>query len=198
MSKSIKIVKEYPFSKVGLNEVVGLKDAMTQVLIPVIDSLKNLIYWQDKIEFTSSEYTARDGFIPYASNCGGLELTLIIPKCEEYDFGFLEFGDCEECQNTTKLDRDGCTERCGYKGQDCSSESEGCLDAKLRIWLKFEGIDGGIMGFYLVMSGGNGDAPYFREKYSSTYFESEFTAKSIAEFKIKAKQHIAKLLKVMA
>ncbi len=85
-----------------------------------------------------------------------------------------------------------------YDSQRDSEDSDGHNDAKLRIWLKFEGIsDEGVMKFYLVLSGGNRDAPYFREKYSTTVFESDFEAKSLAGFKKKAKSEIAKLIKAM-
>jgi hypothetical protein len=179
----IKIVKEYSFSKVGINEVVGLKDAMARVVVPIVDHLKQGIYWDDGLGFEESEYRSRDGFMAYSHNCGGLELCTIIPKCEEYDFGFLEFGECDT--------PDDCVDNCV-----CSSD-EGHLDAKLRVWLKFEGISDGVMSFYLVLSGGNGDAPYFREKYSATYFEESFEAKSLLEFETNARGAISRLIAAM-
>lgn len=184
--------------KVGLNEVVGLERAVRIVLKPVQEFLKKEIYWDD-CEFKQSEYRSRDGFIPYSDNCGGLELRVIIPKCHESDFQFLDFGDCEECQELFKKHADDKNDpkMCGRKGEDCSYDSEGYLDAKLRVWLKFEGLSEGVMSFYLVLSGGNNDAPYFRESRSALYFESEFKAKTLTEFKKKAKKHIAKLIKKM-
>jgi hypothetical protein len=179
--------------KIGLDEIEGLKDAMAEVLKPLVDHLKDKIYWND-LELQSSEYKSRDGFSPYSHNCGGLDLTVVIPKCEEYDFSYLGFGECDECTAETQ---------CGYNGQECGADGEGHLDAKLRVWLKFEGLEtdangeNGVMSFYLVLSGGNEDAPYFREKYSSTYFESDFQAASISSFKKKAAKHIAKLIKLM-
>ena len=47
------------------------------------------------------------------------------------------------------------------------------------------------------MSGGNGDAPYFREKYLSTLFEAEFSCKSPAGLKRAAAPHIKKLMKLI-
>jgi hypothetical protein len=185
----LKITKQYSFGKIGVNEIEGLKDAMHGAMTPVLDLIKSKIYWNDDLELDDSEYKSRDGFIPYRSNCGGVELTLIIPKCEEYEFGFLEFGQC---------DPEYCTCHTGNNDQGCELDIDGHNDAKLRVWLKFEGIDdSGVMSFYLVLSGGNGDAPYFRESSSSTYFETEFTCKSIKSFKTKAKTAIAKLLKIM-
>jgi len=169
--------------KIGLDEIQGLEKAMTEVLNPVLESVTDRVYWSDDLKFESTEYRSRDGFMAYSSNCGGMELLVIVPKCEEYSFKFLEFGECDD-------------KECDHE-QECGYESEGHLDAKLRVWLKLEPMTGDTMNFYLVLSGGNGDAPYFREKASSTYFESEFSAKTIAEFKKKAKSEIAKLLKVI-
>lgn len=184
----LKLKKTYEFEKIGLNEVIGLKVAMEEVLQPIVNHLERSIHWIDDLKFSETEYRSRDGFIPYESNCGGMELCEIIPKCEEYNFSFLEFGECDECNGETQ---------CGYEGMECAGDSEGHNDAKLRVWLKFEGIENGIMSFYLVLSGGNGDAPYFREKSSTTYFESEFKACSLEAFKRIATGHVAELLKVM-
>jgi hypothetical protein len=187
--------------KIGLDEINGLEKAMTDVLKPVLEHIQDRVYWDNPLKFEPSEYLSRDGFIPHRSNCGGMELVVIVPKCEEHDFSFLGFGDCGYCEELAvknELNSHGEIAACGYGGQECSSDSEGHLDAKLRVWLKLEPLDeNGVMHFYLVLSGGNGDAPYFREKASSTYFESEFEAKSIAEFKRVAAKHIAKLIKVM-
>jgi len=184
----LKITKEYSFSKVGVNEVKGLLPAMTLVVSPIVKHLKQSIYWDDNLGFEQSEYKSRDGFIPYSHNCGGLELCTVIPSCESYSFPFLEFGEWDGTHYCDGKDKDNC---------NCSDDSDGHYDAKLRVWLKFEGIENGIMSFYLVLSGGNGDAPYFREKYSSTYFESSFEAKTLSEFKRLAKREIAKLIKAM-
>lgn len=194
---SITINKEYPFSKVGLNEVEGLTEVLTQALAPIETKLRESIYWHDKTTMIEPvEYKSRDGFIPHSHNCGGLAIDLVLPKCEEYEFGFLEFGECDECgTEALGLDRYGAPKQCGYNGDECASESNGHLDAHLRIWLKFEGIDAdGLMEFYLVMSGGNGDAPYFREKYQPVLFETSFTAKSLAGVKRQASIAVKKLL----
>jgi hypothetical protein len=171
--------------KVGINEIEGLTDAMTKALIPIQNLVKERVYWNDA-EICQTEYIGRDGFIPYSHNHGGVEISLVIPKCESYEFDFLEFGECDECDGE---------KQCGYKKQECGSESEGHLDAKLRIWLKFEGIDNNEMHFYLYLGGGNGDAPYFRTKHEKTIFETEFTAKTISSFKLEAKKQVEKLLK---
>jgi hypothetical protein len=157
--------------KVGVNEVEGLLAAMKKVMEPVQSALQENIYWSD-VEMTEAEYTGRDGFIPYSDNCGGVIISEVIPECESLNFDFLEFGESEE--------------------ED--EENDGQLDAALRIWLKFEGFDGGVMKFYLVMSGGNQDAPYFRLKYQPVIFETDFTAKSISGFKLRAAAAISSLI----
>jgi hypothetical protein len=179
--------------KVGVNEIEGLADAMRNALAPVSEFLKGKVYWDD-CTVEPTEYKSRDGFIPYTDNCGGFEISLVIPKCESCEFDFLEFGECDECGKET--DSDGHLMQCGYEGQECASDNEGHLDAHLRVWLKFEGLsDDGTMEFYLTCHGGNGDAPYFRTKYSVDIFETEFTAKSIAGVSRQAKIAVAKLLK---
>jgi hypothetical protein len=185
MKNKIKILDTESY-KIGLNEIEGLKKTLREVVKPIQDALKNKIYWNECI-FEESDYLGRDGFIPYSHNCGGLEFTAIIPKCEEYDFNFLEFGEHDEDCNLNK------------KGEECTcGEHDGHLDAKLRVWLKFEGLDeSNKLNFYLVLSGGNGDAPYFREKYSSTIFEADFTASSVKGVKRAASKHVKALLKTL-
>lgn len=187
-SNAIKILNTDSY-KIGINEIEGLKDAMTQVLKPIQDHIDSEVYW-GPYKFEESEYKSRDGFIPYSSNYGGLELTVYIPKCESYDFPYVEFGECDECNGETQ---------CGYHGQECASEGEGHLDAKLRIWLKFEGYneETGELSFYLYVGGGNGDAPYFRSKYETDIFEAEFSAKSIKGISRAASKHVKALLKVI-
>ena len=171
--------------KIGLNEVKGLERAMRDVLKPVQAELSKSIYWND-VGLEQVEYISRDGFIAYSSNCGGLRILEIIPKCEEYSFDYLEFGEHDDDCDLNKPEGD-CT--CG--------EDDGFLDAKLEIFLKFEGIDEkGTMSFYLVLHGGNQDAPYFGQ--STDIFETEFKARNIAEFRTKAKKAITKLLKVIS
>lgn len=180
----LKINREYSFSKIGIDEVDGLKCAMKDVMQPILDAVNEHIYWT-KAEFNESEYKSRDGFIPYSDNCGGIEITTVIPSCERDNFEYLVFGECDD-------------EECDHE-QECVVECEGRLDAKLRVWLKFEGLnEQNKMQFYLYLGGGNGDEPYFRTKYEATVFESEFQAKTIAEFKREAKKHVTKLLEIMS
>lgn len=190
----MRILKQYPFSKVGLNEIQGLKPAMLRAVKPIQAWLKESIYW-DLCEPAESEYNSRDGFIPHSHNCGGLEFSVIIPSCERYEFDFLEFGECDECGKDTKA---GDPLQCGYQGQECDSESEGHLDAKLRIWFKFEGLEDGTMTFWLYAGGGNGDAPYFRTQYETDLFEASFTAKTLTEFKIQAARAVKRMIKELS
>lgn len=174
----LKIKKEYEFEKTGMNEVVGLEKTLQKVLKPIQKALQDKIYW-DTVSTRVTEYKSRDGFIAHSHNHGGLELCYIIPKCEEYSWNTIEFGEYET-------------------DQDAENDNEGHYDAKIRIWLKFEGIDdAGYMQFYLVMSGGNNDAPYFREAHSGTYFGAEFKSKTLKGIDLVAKKHINKLLKLI-
>lgn len=184
----LEITKEYPFSKVGINEVKGLKAVMLDLMKPVQVWLTNSIYWSE-CKPCESEYKSRDGFIPYSHNCGGIEFSEIIPSCEEYNFSFLEFGQCDpEYCDCHKPDSSG----------ECSLDIDGHKDAKLRVWLKFEGInDQGEMEFYLYLGGGNGDAPYFRTKYEATIYETSFTVKSLAGLKRRGAAEIQKMLKAV-
>lgn len=182
--------------KIGINEVLGLKNRMFKILKPVQKAIKDKAYW-NSVSIEESEYLRRDGFIPHSHNCGGLEIQLVVPKCEEYDFGFLEFGECDICGTPECVDKNGESIQCGYEGEECASECDGHLDAKLRVWFKFEGIENGKMNFYLYMGGGNGDAPYFRVRSETTIFEAEFSAKTLAELEQKSKRHIKKLLKTI-
>jgi hypothetical protein len=170
--------------KIGVDEIEGLKAAMIEVMKPVQASIKRRTYWSD-VELEEAEYKSRDGFIPHSHNCGGIQLDEVIPKCEESNFDFLEFGECDD-------------EECNHE-QECGYESEGHLDAKLRIWLKFEGYDEetGELSFWLYCGGGNGDAPYFRTQYETDIFEASFTCKSVAGLKRAAAKHVNALLKVI-
>lgn len=181
--------------KTGINEVKGLAKALETLLKPIQKHLKEHSYWNDcAIEHT--EYLRRDGFIPHSHNCGGQQIYLVIPKCESYEFDFLEFGECDVCGTAECVNEAGEPIQCGYEGQECASESDGHLDAALRIWLKFEGFDDkGKMQFFLYAGGGNGDAPYFRTHAEVDLFESSFTAKNLTELKTKGRKHIQKLLK---
>lgn len=181
---ALKIKKEFHFSKVGMNEVEGLKEVMQALMVPLQTRLKEDVYWND-CALEEAEYKGRDGFIPHSHNCGGFQINVVIPKCEEYDFSYLEFGECDD-------------EEC-IKNHDshCSYEEEGHLDASLEIWLKFEGIneETGELKFYLVLSGGDHDAPYFRN--TPVIFETEFSAKTLAGVKLFGERKIKKLMNVM-
>lgn len=172
--------------KVGLNEIQGLEAIMREIITPVETELKDRVYWND-CQFEQAEYKSRDGFIAHTHNCGGLELWITVPKCEEYNFPFLEFGECDDAE--CECCQDG----------ECSYEIDGHLDAALRIFFKFEGIDQetGEMEFYLCASGGNGDAPYFRTKYQADLFETEFTCKSVEGLKRQGNAAVKKLLKLI-
>lgn len=165
--------------KLGMNEVVGLKAALTEVFEPVRDVLRNKAYWEDELQPNDLEYKSRDGFIAHSHNCGGLELSLHVPECESSNWSCLEFGEHDE----------NC---CSDSG--CNNDGE--LDAYLRIILKFEGINAdGEMEFYINASGGNNDAPYFRVSELPDLFEASFTAKSVAGIKRAASKHIKALIK---
>lgn len=182
----LKINKEYSFSKVGVNEVEGLKDVMIEAIKPIQQAIQEHKYWGE-VELRETEYNSRDGFIAYGHNCGGIEISEIIPECERYNFEYIAFGECDDEECIANHDN------------GCSYGDEGHLDAKLRVWLKFEGLnENDEMEFYLYLGGGNGDAPYFRTKDEATVFESQFTVKSLAEFKRVARMHVSKLLKKMA
>lgn len=168
--------------KVGVDEVVGLKDAMQNVMQPILNVIREKAYWDSRLEFDVMEYKSRDGFIPYSSNCGGVVIALHVPECEQYDWGFLEFGEMTE-EYTRNEDR---------------WENEGELDAYLRIILKFEGIgNDGNMSFYINVSGGNNDAPYFRINQLPDLYEGEFTCKSIAGLKRRSAKHVRAILKLV-
>jgi hypothetical protein len=172
-----------------MHEIGHLAATLRELMVPVQEHLKEHVYWND-CAIEDTEYKSRDGFIPYAHNCGGIEVSLVIPKCEEYSFPYLEFGECDECKPDDKGNG-----YCGYGGQECTFEGDGHLDAKLRVWLKFEGLEGGVMKFWLYAGGGNGDAPYFRTKYEHDIFKLDFEAKTIAGVRREGAKAIAKLLK---
>lgn len=177
--------------KYGLDEMPSLKSEMIRSLNPIKKILEDRIYWTDSINLKNVEYKGRDGFIPYKDNCGGIEIMQIIPMCELHKFNFIPRTECDysftgcQCENTCVCDKEHeCDEHC---------------DHKLRIWFKFEGLDNKGNGqFWLYCGGGNGDAPYFRVKHEEDIFEHSFKAKNVADFKIKAKKAVSKLLKVMS
>jgi hypothetical protein len=169
--------------KVGVDEVKGLKAAMLEAMQPIKSFLADRMYWTDDgPKLREAEYKSRDGFIAHSHNCGGIQIFEVIPDCEQYDFSFLEFGECDT--------PDECAD-------ECLCSCEGHLDASLQVFLKFEGIDSetGELGFYLILHGGNNDAPYFRS--STNIFETEFTASSVADFKNKVRPRIQALINAM-
>jgi hypothetical protein len=178
---SLKIKKEFHFSKVGVDEIEGLKPLMLELMRPLQAKVKEHVYWND-CALTEAPYKSCDGFIPHSYNCGGIQLDLVIPKCEEYEFSFLEFGECDDAECIANHEH------------HCSYEDEGHLDAGLSVWFKFEGYnqETGELKFYLVLSGGNSDAPYFRSM--PTIFETEFTAKTLAGVRLFGERAIKKLI----
>jgi len=194
MKQQIKIEQGSSY-KVGMDEIPGLEAAMREAFKPVVEHLQDLAYWNRETDAEKSEYKRRDGFIPHSHNCGGLEWSTVVPSCVKYEFDFLEFGECDECGKADEYPEGD--HQCGYKGFECAYESEGHLDAKLRVWFKFEGLEDGTLKFYLYAGGGNGDAPYFRTKYETDLFEASFEAKSLAGIQRTASKHIKALLKVL-
>jgi hypothetical protein len=187
--KSLKIDMSDSY-KCGVDEVAGLKRAMGEAMLPVLKHLNALESWSGDgwFKFSEAEYKSRDGFRANSSNCGGVLIESVIPKCGEYDFDFLEFGEYSE-REPGQSDED-------YDSQRDSEECDGHLDAALRIWFKFEGFsDEGKMQFYVNASGGNGDAPYFRTQHLTDFFEASFECKTLAELKRKAAPVMRKLIK---
>lgn len=183
--------------KIGLDEVVGLETAMREALKPLSDLIQDKAYWTDSKHLVeTAEYKSRDGFIPHSHNCGGLMISLVVPKCESYSWGFLEFGECDGCDETG-TECTGDDEKFPDHGGECGSDSEGHLDAALRIFFKFEGLTDGVLSFYLNISGGNGDAPYFRSKHLADIFEAEFECKSVEGIKRAAARHIKAAIKAV-
>lgn len=170
--------------KIGLDEIEGLTPILNNLFKPLLNEISEHTYWIDNLteHLDESEYKSRDGFMAYDHNCGGLDLTLVLPKCEMYSFEYVDFGECWEPDDSDMEDHE-CDEHC---------------DAKLRIWLKFEGLDeAGTLNFYLYMGGGNGDAPYFRVKDEQTYFETQFEAKTLNQVTKNGKKAVNKLLKLI-
>lgn len=201
MAKNSKIQIEMNGSyKLGMNEVIGLKEAMAEAFKPIKELLKDKAYWNEELDFEDLEYKSRDGFIPHSHNCGGIELAMHVPRCEQYEFGFLEFGECDGCNKD-------CTRCLGsiddpkdeeYNHGECAMDTDQLLDAYLRIIFKFEGInEDGELEFYINACGGNGDAPYFRIQHLTDVFEASFTCKSVKGLKRAASKHIKALIKAM-
>lgn len=175
--------------KIGMNEIEGLKESIEEALEPLKKVLKDKIYWGDKVEFESAEYLRRDGFIPHSHNYGGLQFYTVIPDCEASEWPFLEFGE------VTDEDLEDCSNEDEEESYRESLSSGGHLDAALNIWFKFEGLnkETNEMTFYLVASGGNNDAPYFRDL--PTLYESEFKATTLEQVKAEGKKQVLKMIK---
>jgi hypothetical protein len=186
--KSIQLTPQSHESyEIGVDEIVGLKKAMAEVMLPVIQTIKDKAYWNDDV-LSWAEYKRRDGFIPHPHNLGGLEIRLVVPDCEQYEFSFLEFGEWDGEHVSDCTDHETC---------ECMYANDGEYDASLRVWLKLESIDDGTLKFWLYMGGGNGDAPYFRSKYETDIFEASFECKSVAGLKRAANKHVKALLEVI-
>lgn len=180
--------------KLGMNEVVGLREAMIKAFKPIVDALQEKTYWHENLKSEDAEYTSRDGFIANSDNRGGLIIDLVLPSCERMSFDHLvEFGECDGCND----DCSACTSQPNSSGE-CMAEVENYLDARLRIWFKFEGVtDDGKLQFYINACGGNGDAPYFRIENLTDLFEASFTASSLEGIQRASAKHINKLTKLI-
>ena len=184
MKPLIQIIPDQNSYKVGIDETLGLRQVMLDLMQPIQSAIKENVYWND-VDLDTVVYKQRDGFIPHSHNCGGIQISVVVPKCEESSFHFITFGECDDAE----CDHD----------QSCAYEDDGHLDAMLRVWFKFEGYDQstGELSFYITCNGGNGDAPYFRTKASEDYFEASFTCKSVAGVKRAAAKHIKALLAIV-
>ncbi len=184
----MKQINNHGSYKIGLNEVQDLKETMLEIMKPIQAALKSKIYYSE-VDLDEAAYKSCDGFIPYSHNCGGIEISEVIPKCEEYDFSYLEFGDCEHTSD----------DDCGYDddgSSECVNECEGHLDAALKIFFKFEGLDkNGTGSFYIILHGGNSDAPYFRS--STDIYEAEFDASTMDELKRNSQKAISDLIRII-
>lgn len=168
--------------KIGVDEIVGLKQAMQQVMQPVLTLIREKAYWNDNLQFDAIEYKSRDGFIANSHNFGGVSIGVCVPQCEEQDWQFLEFGELTE----------------EYTREEDFYSNEGELDAYIHIILKFEGIDeNGTLKFYINVSGGNNDAPYFRFSQLPDLYEGEFTCKTVTGMKRAAAKHVKAVLKLV-
>jgi hypothetical protein len=179
--------------KIGLDEIVGLKDVLNEVIKPLVDHLNEQQSWTspDWFQVECAEYKSRDGFIPHSDNLGGLVVAAIIPECGQGDFPMCSFPEFEpSSDNLTDEEIDAERE---------SDGANGYLDSYLRIFLKLESIDPetGEMKFYINACTCD-EAPYFRLKYSSDLFESEFTVTSFKQLRTVGAKHINKLIKVLS
>lgn len=178
--------------KVGVDEVVGLKTAMQKVMQPVADALGEIQSWGDRdwFKLEELEYKSRDGFSAHSHNHGGIEISSVIPECGQMDFPMLAWPEYTPSDKGMSED-----------AQDEERETEaveGYLDSHLRIILKFEGIDEttGHLTFYINACTCD-EAPYFRLKYSSDLFESEFTCASVKGLERASARHIKAMMRVL-
>ena len=177
----LKIIENEHTYKIGMNEVEGLRDSILKAIEPMVEVLSDSMCFGDQ-SIEDAEYTRRDGFIPHSHNHGGIQMHVHLPKCQEYDFSWIEFDEYET----------NCEEgNCGECDVCCD---EGHFDAFVKFWFKFEGIDeDGNMQFYINLSGGAQDAPYFRTV--PTLAETEFTAKTLKQVETKGRQAVLKIIK---
>lgn len=115
--------------KTGVDEIVGLADAMRLSIKPLLDHLNELDDWcgDGWFKMESAEYKGRDGFIPHSHNFGGVEIGAVVPKCGEYNFSFLEFGEIEREPGQSDEDWDA---------QRDIEESDGHLEAVPKLKLR--------------------------------------------------------------
>jgi len=172
--------KDGHFNKIGLNEIVDLEKTMRLGLSGLLEFFQNRIYWNDGLNFEKIEYKARDGLIPHSNNLGGLQLFSVIPECE-CDGWNLEFGQCEN--------QDDEDSQCITHGCECEY-----LEAAVNVLFKIEEIENERILVYVNVSGGNGDAPYFRMKYLSDIYENEIVAKDHGELIDLLKQESKKII----
>lgn len=187
-TSSFKIIENKKYSKIGFNEVSGLGPAMMQAMKPVLEFIQKKIYWGNIKEYTSeAEYVSRDGFSAYSHNLGGIIISFTAPKCEADSFPFLIFGDVEESEREENMTDEDWENYCE------SVDSDGHLDYHFRLFFKLEEVSDNELKFYINVSGGNNDAPYFRN--IPTLYENEFTASSLAEVVSRGKRIFTDLVK---
>lgn len=194
--KNQVVIKQGNSYKIGMNEVVGLRDAMIKALKPLQVALQDAQSWgsaEDWFPMDDAEYKSRDGFIPHSHNLGGIQINQVIPECGQCDFTKLDFPEYSpSSDDLTEAEQDAERE---------SESGDGLLDSHLRIWLKLEAVDqlsdgNCLMKFYLVASTCD-EAPYFRHRTSRDLFESEFQASSIEAFKRKAAANVKRCIKAV-
>jgi len=172
---------KYLFSsdKEYLDQNVILNALVKESIKPLQVHLKDFMYWSD-VKFEDIECRSRDGFIPYSNNCGGYSFHSVIPYCEHGDDSVLD----DDCYVDGELQDDF----------DC----DGHYDKGLFIQFKYEGLDEkNNHVFYMNISYGNGDAPYFRNKYIPTIFEREIRDKTIFGIKKKLNTVVKAMIKTL-